>query len=143
MEQRNAGYYKEYLSLRNDVLNAIKKSTHIRCSTVIVGDCSLKLLRQEYFLSKQKEFLTFLAQQWAREQLVILALRLEGRQLDSMIATLKSIAQQINIENKELEQRLVILVSSPSSLMNSFPLFFFKLECTERGNRLGQNVKGT
>ena len=61
-----------------------------------------------------------MAQQWAREQLVILALRLEGRQLESMIATLKSIAQQVDSENKELEQRLVIRLSSRTTLMNSF-----------------------
>ena len=93
--------------MKAHTISAIGKSTEVRCSSVIVGDCSLKLLRQEYFLSKQKEFLTFLARQWAREQLLVLALRMEGRQLDNLLLTLKSVSQQIQRENEQRDERLV------------------------------------
>jgi len=80
----------------------------MRCSSVIVGDCNLKLLRQHYLIGKQKEFLTFLSQQWAREQLVILAIRLEGRQIESILSILNNITQEIVDGNQHTRERLVI-----------------------------------
>ena len=108
-------YLKECLSLKNEMRDCIEKSTQMRCSSVIVGDCSLKLLRQEYFINKQKEFLNLLAQQWAREQLVLLAIRLEGRQIESMLSTLNNITQEITEENQHLTARLVSSFSFSSN----------------------------
>ena len=107
LERKSASYLKECLSLKNEVSNCIQKSTQMRCSSVIVGDCSLKLLRQHYLIGKQKEFLTFLSQQWAREQLVLLAIRLEGRQIESLLSILKNVTQEIVDGNQHLRTRLV------------------------------------
>ena len=79
----------------------------------------MKLLRQEFFLSKQKEFLSLLVQQWAREQLVLLALRLEGRQLEVMLSTLKNISQHILDVNHQLVERLVSLDMIFHNIMQS------------------------
>lgn len=106
LERKSASYLKECLSLKNEVSDCIQKSTQMRCSSVIVGDCSLKLLRQHYLIGKQKEFLTFLSQQWAREQLVLLAIRLEGRQIESMLSILKNVTQEIVDGNQHLRTRL-------------------------------------
>ena len=110
LEKKSASCLKECLSLKNEVSDYIQKSTHMRCSSVIVGDCSLKLLRQRYLIGKQKEFLTFLSQQWAREQLVLLAIRLEGRQIESMLSILKNVTQEIIDGNQHIRARLVLII---------------------------------
>ncbi|EFX65599.1 hypothetical protein DAPPUDRAFT_229597 [Daphnia pulex] len=102
-------YSKELASLKICVKNAISKATQLRCSSIIVGDCSLKLLRQDFFIAKQKEFLSLLVQQWAREQLVLLAVRFEGRQLETLLSTLKHISQYLLESDHQLVERLVSL----------------------------------
>ena len=106
-EQRNEAYRKEGLSLKAEVAAAVRKSTAARCSSVLVGDCSLKLVRQQLLLSKQKQFLAFLARQWAREQLLALAVRLEARHLDALVAAVADLARRFDDDRQQLRQRLV------------------------------------
>ncbi len=100
-------YLKELASLKNCVISSILKATQLRCSSIIVGDCSLKLLRQEFFIAKQKEFLSLLVHQWAREQLVILAVRFEGRQIETLLSSLKHVSHYLLESNHQIVERLV------------------------------------
>jgi hypothetical protein len=107
VELKNLVYSKELASLKNCVINSIFKATQLRCSSIIIGDCSLKLLRQEFFIAKQKEFLSLLVQQWAREQLVLLAVKFEGRQIETLLSTLKNLSQFLFESNHQVADRLV------------------------------------
>lgn len=107
LEQKSNAYRRELLALKNVAKNAAFKATQLRCSSIIVGDCSLKLLRQDFFISKQKEFLSLLVQQWAREQLVVLALRLESRQLETLLSEFKNVSRDLLEVNCELTTRSV------------------------------------
>ena len=111
LESQSTAYLKEFTSLKSIVKDAIGKSTKLRCSSVIVGDCNLKLIRQEYFISKQKEFLALLKKQWAREQLVLLAVRLEGRQLDGLKLLLDNLRRRSDREYHESRERCVRTIS--------------------------------
>ena len=91
--------------MKGKLSQLIGKSTHLRCSTVIVGDCSLKLLRQDIFLAKLKEFLSLIGQQWTREQLALLALRIEFRQLETLHQIIKSVNQETVDANWQQQQR--------------------------------------
>lgn len=100
-------YVSEIVSLEKSLLNSVSTSTQLRCSSIIVGDCSLKLLRQEFFITKQKEFFSLIVQQWAREQLMLLALRLEWRQLETLVGTLKNALGDIQAANVHAAMRQV------------------------------------
>ncbi|KAI9553868.1 hypothetical protein GHT06_019138 [Daphnia sinensis] len=105
LEQENLPSSKELASLKNCVVNSISKATQLRFSSIIIGDCSLKLVRQEFFLVKQKGFLCLLVEQWAREQLVLLALRLEGQQMKTLLSTLKNVSQYLLGAESQLSER--------------------------------------
>lgn len=72
----------------------------------------MKLVRQAYFIAKQKEFLKFVVQQWAREQLVILSLRLELRQLDALLSIFKKIDCNFSEENFQQTSRMVFYITA-------------------------------
>lgn len=120
LDLKSLVYSKELASLKNCVKNAISKATQLRCSSIIVGDCSLKLLRQDFFIAKQKEFLSLLVQQWAREQLVLLAVRFEGRQIETLLSTLKHISQYLLESEHQLVERLVSNISSLCSFLSQY-----------------------
>lgn len=107
LDIKNGQISKEVSSLKTTTLEYVKKSTELRCSSIIIGDCSLKLLRQEMFISKQKEFLSLMARQWAREQLLSLALRLEGCQLETALSTVTDFATQLKQCNNNFLERSV------------------------------------
>ena len=56
LELQSTAYLKEFTSLKSSIKDAIGKSTKLRCSSVIVGDCNLKLIRQEYLFPSRKSF---------------------------------------------------------------------------------------
>ncbi|XP_057375585.1 HAUS augmin-like complex subunit 3 [Daphnia carinata] len=109
LEPENLPSSKELASLKNCVVNSISKATHLRFSSIIIGDCSLKLIRQEYFLVKQKGFLCLLVEQWAREQLVLLALRLEGQQMKTLLSALQNVSQYLSGAECQLSERTGLL----------------------------------
>lgn len=109
LEQENLPSSKELASLKNCVVNSISKATLLRFSSIIIGDCSLKLVRQEFFLVKQKGFLCLLVEQWAREQLVLLALRLEGQQMKTLLSTVKNVSQYLFGAECQLSERTGLL----------------------------------
>lgn len=104
---QNTNALKKIVSLKKNVMELVKKSVEVRCSSVVIGDCSLKLLRQEFFISKQKEFLALMTRQWAREQLVSFALRHEGQQLERVLCTLKDIVNEIEKGHANFVKRSV------------------------------------
>ena len=126
LERKIASYSKEVVLLKSTITNLFLQSTRLRCDSVLVGDCNLKLMRQNYFMAKQKHLFLLLSEQvyimvfsnknlelyncivtycfccvkkWAREQLILLALRFEGHKLESLLTHLKNVDQRLSLWN--------------------------------------------
>lgn len=63
LEKKSASYCKEILLLKSTITHLFLQSTRLRCDSVLVGDCNLKLMRQNYFMAKQKHLFMLLSQQ--------------------------------------------------------------------------------
>jgi len=84
-----------------------------------------------------------MSRQWAREQLVSLALRLEENELELMLDTVKSIAHQLQECNVDFMERLVsdFFFVYLFIFFKICPNFFLCVECSRNSYRYEEEVK--
>ncbi|XP_058196653.1 AUGMIN subunit 3 [Rhododendron vialii] len=88
-------YHKEEKLLSENIPDLCWELAQLQDTYILQGDYDLKVMRQEYYISRQKAFINHLINQLARHQLLKIACQLEKKTMLGAYALLKVIESEL------------------------------------------------
>lgn len=111
--------------LKQEVKVSVEKLADLRFSSIALEDQKIRLLRQQHFLKQQQKFIQLQSKQWAREQLLLSALRFEKSAVEGVLDSWRALSSTISESECLFKKYLVYFKLSNCILSTLISVFFY------------------